>query len=292
MRLLIIEDDPIISETVTICFSLRWPEAEVVTAESGEEGLKLATAQAPDVIILDVGLPGMDGYDTLRRLRGITDAPAIMLTARDGEVSKVKGLEWGADDYITKPFSHIELMARVRAVLRRTVAATPEQSRGIYLNEPAGLEIDLDSRTVVRHGQTISLAPLEYSLLYHLTNNEGRVMTHQTLLTKVWGQEYVQEVDYLKVYIRRLRTKLKDDPQNPELVHTERGVGYIFQVRPHGGESVTVPSREQSPIAETPASLSDKTGGKTGDQAGEDPDVPAAAGLHLAKSANGRGLAG
>ena len=247
MRILIIEDDPIISETVDICFSLRWPKAEVVLTDTGEEGLKLASAQPSDVIILDVGLPGMDGYETLRRLRVITEAPVIMLTARDGEVAKVKGLEWGADDYITKPFSHIELVARVRAVLRRTVAASPEQSRDTYLNESAGLEIDFDSRTVTRHGQTVSLAPLEYSLLYHLSNNEGRVLTHQTLLTKVWGQEYAQEVGYLKVYIRRLRTKLKDDPQNPELIHTERGVGYIYQVRLKADASAAAssPSFEQ-----------------------------------------------
>ena len=244
MKFLVIEDDPIISETVTICFNLRWPEAEVITTESGEQGLKLATASAPDVIILDVGLPGMDGYETLRRIRGITDAPAIMLTAKDGEVAKVKGLEYGADDYITKPFSHIELLARVRAVLRRTVASTPEQSRGNYLSEGAGLEIDLDSRTVHRHGQVISLAPLEYSLLYHLTSNEGRVMTHSVLLAKVWGQEYVDEVDYLKVYIRRLRTKLGEDPQNPELIHTERGVGYIYQVRLRNGDTPGDPAKE------------------------------------------------
>ena len=159
MRILIIEDEPIISETVTICFNLQWPEAEVVVAESGEEGLRLATRQAPDVILLDVGLPGMDGYETLRCLRGVTRAPLIMLTARDGELSKVKGLEWGADDYITKPFSHIELLARVRASLRRPVAGSTERTTGIYRNEAAGLNIDLDSRTVTRHGQTISLAP-------------------------------------------------------------------------------------------------------------------------------------
>ena len=251
MKILVIEDDPIISETVTICFNLRWPEAEVIATDSGEQGLKLATASAPDVIILDVGLPGMDGYETLRKLRSVTDAPAIMLTAKDGEVAKVKGLEYGADDYITKPFSHIELLARVRAVLRRTVANTPEQSRGNYLSEPAGLEIDLDSRTVHRHGQLISLAPLEYSLLYHLTNNEGRVMTHGVLLAKVWGQEYVEEVDYLKVYVRRLRTKLGDDPQNPELIHTERGVGYIYQVRLRSGDANSALAGEKS--AETPA---------------------------------------
>jgi DNA-binding response OmpR family regulator len=246
MKILIIEDDPIISETVTICFNLRWPEAEVIATDSGEQGLKLAAASTPDVIILDVGLPGMDGYETLRRLRSITDAPAIMLTARDGEVAKVKGLEYGADDYVTKPFSHIELLARVRAVLRRTVASTPEQSRGHYVSEPAGLEIDLDSRTVHRHGQMVSLAPLEYSLLYHLTSNEGRVMTHSVLLAKVWGQEYVEEVDYLKVYIRRLRTKLADDPQNPELIHTERGVGYIYQVRLRTADTSGEPSGQTS----------------------------------------------
>ena len=257
MKILVIEDDPIISETVTICFNLRWPEAEIITTDSGEQGLKLATASTPDVIILDVGLPGMDGYETLRRLRSITEAPAIMLTAKDGEVAKVKGLEYGADDYITKPFSHIELLARVRAVLRRTVASTPEQSRGSYLSEPAGLVIDLDSRTVHRHGQLVSLAPLEYSLLYHLTSNEGRVMTHSVLLAKVWGQEYVEEVDYLKVYIRRLRTKLGDDPQNPELIHTERGVGYIYQVRlrtadssgERGAEQADETSTESEPVA-------------------------------------------
>ncbi len=257
MKILVIEDDPIISETVTICFNLRWAEAEIITTDSGEQGLKLATASTPDVIILDVGLPGMDGYETLRRLRSITEAPAIMLTAKDGEVAKVKGLEYGADDYITKPFSHIELLARVRAVLRRTVASTPEQSRGSYLSEPAGLVIDLDSRTVHRHGQLVSLAPLEYSLLYHLTSNEGRVMTHGVLLAKVWGQEYVEEVDYLKVYIRRLRTKLGDDPQNPELIHTERGVGYIYQVRlrttdssgERGAEQADKTTTESEPVA-------------------------------------------
>ena len=240
MRILIIEDEPIISDTVTICFNLQWPEAEVVVAESGEEGLKLATRQAPDVTILDVGLPGIDGYETLRYLRGVTRAPVIMLTARDGEISRVKGLEWGADDYLTKPFSHIELVARVRASLRRSVAESTERTMGIYRNEAAGLQMDLDSRTVTRHGQTISLAPLEYSMLYHLTHNDGRVMTHQNLLTKVWGQEYAQEEDYLKVYIRRLRAKLNDDPEDPELIHNKRGVGYVFQVRPRAVDASEV----------------------------------------------------
>ena len=231
MKLLLIEDDPIISETVTICFNLRWPESEVLAVESGEEGLELAESESPDVIILDVGLPGIDGYETLKRLRQITEAPAIMLTARDSEVAKVKGLEWGADDYITKPFSHIELLARVRSVIRRVPTSSPEQSQGSYHNEAARLDIDFDSRTVLRRGQEINLAPLEYSLLFHLVSNEGRVMAHDILLAKVWGREYLNEVDYLKVYVRRLRTKLGDNPQSPELIHTERGVGYMFQTR-------------------------------------------------------------
>ena len=232
MKVLIVEDDPVVSETVEICFELRWPEAEIITTDNGEEGVKLAMSQSPQIVILDVGLPGMDGYQTLRQLRQFSDVPIVMLTARESELAKVKGLEFGADDYITKPFSHIELLARVRAVLRRAAAATKKQTEGVYRSEEAGLEIDLDARRVIRFGQVINLAPLEFSLLKLLTYNEGRVMTHEQILAQVWGREYVDDVDYLKVYIRRLRNKIGDDPQNTELIHAERGVGYIFQVRP------------------------------------------------------------
>ena len=240
MKVLIIEDDPIISETLTICFNLRWPEAKVFSADTGEQGISLARARSPDIIILDVGLPGIDGYETLRKLRNFTGAPVIMLTARDGELAKLKGLRWGADDYITKPFGHMELLARVRAVIRRTATTSPGRSRRLYWNEAAGLTIDLDSRAVTRFGQSISLTPLEYSLLYHLTSNEGRVMTRSTLLSKVWGQEYLEEANFIKLYIRRLRTKLGDRLQHPELIHSERGVGYIFQARPQAGTAAGV----------------------------------------------------
>jgi two-component system KDP operon response regulator KdpE len=219
---------------VTICFGLRWTDAEVVVADSGEQGLKALRSVTPDVIMLDVGLPGMDGFETLRRVRELSDAPVIMLTAKDGEVGKVKGLEWGADDYITKPFSHIELLARVKAVLRRTGESARGKPQGVYHNPSAGLDIDYDARTVSRHGQRVNLAPLEYSLLCHLVASEGKVVSHETLLTRVWGREYAQDADYLKVYTRRLRTKLGDDPQDPELIHSERGVGYMFQVRLKG----------------------------------------------------------
>ncbi len=237
MKVLIIEDDPVISETVAICFELRWPEAEIISTDNGEEGVKLAMTQSPEIVILDVGLPGMDGYQALRELRQFTEVPTIILTAKEGELAKVKGLEYGADDYMTKPFSHIELLARVRAVLRRAAVASRKQSEGIYSSEEAGLEIDLDSRRVTRFGQLVNLAPLEYSLLKLLTCNEGRVLTHEQILAQVWGQEYVDDMDYLKVYIRRLRNKIGDDPQNTELIHAERGVGYIFQVRLRSGIS-------------------------------------------------------
>jgi two-component system KDP operon response regulator KdpE len=241
MKLLIVDDDPMITETVTICFNLSWPESEVIKADRGEEALELARQASPDVILLDISLPGIDGYETLLRLREHSETPVIMLTAHSSEVEKVKGLELGADDYITKPFSHLELLARVRAVLRRTSATSAAPAHGIYRNPQTGLEINFNSREVTRHGQRIKLAPLEYGLLYHLVGNEGKVMSHQTLLAKVWGREYIEEVEYLKVYISRLRTKLGDNPLAPELIHTERGAGYMFQVR-HPVSSTSSPT--------------------------------------------------
>ena len=239
IKVLIIEDDPVMVDTIAICFYVCWPEATVISVPTGEEGLEVVENQSPDIIILDLGLPGMDGYQTLKKLRGSSEVPIILLTAKDTEMARVKGLELGADDYITKPFSHIVLMARVKAVLRRAPANASESASGIYWNAEADLEIDLDSRVVTRHGQAVNLAPLEYSLLELLISNEGRVLSHERILSKVWGQEYKDETAYLKVYIRRLRTKLWDDPQDPELIHTQRGVGYVFQVKPRNKAPLT-----------------------------------------------------
>jgi len=239
INVLIIEDDPIMVDTVAVCFYVCWPESKVISVSTGEEALEVVENQPPDIIILDLGLPGIDGYQTLKKLRGFSEIPIILLTAKDSEMARIKGLELGADDYITKPFSHIVLMARVKAVLRRAPANNSESARGTYRSEEAGLEIDLDSRVVTRHSQAVNLAPLEYSLLDLLVSNEGRVLSHERILSKVWGQEYKDETAYLKVYIRRLRTKLWDDPQNPELIHTQRGVGYVFQVKPKGGALLT-----------------------------------------------------
>ena len=239
INVLIIEDDPIMVETVEICFYVCWPEATVVSILTGEEGLVAVENQPPDIIILDLGLPGINGYQTLKKLRGFSDTPVILLTAKDSEMDRIRGLELGADDYITKPFSHIVLMARVKAVLRRAPASTPESARGTYRNDAAGLVMDLDSRVVTRHSQAVNLSPMEYSLLDLLVSNEGRVLSHEMILSRVWGQGYKDETAYLKVYIGRLRTKLWDDPQNSELIHTERGVGYVFRVKPQTGAPPT-----------------------------------------------------
>ena len=234
MRVLVIDDEPDIAEVVNLTFQLRWPEADVVHAATGEEGLSLAGSEPPSVVILDVGLPDIDGFGVLERVRQFSDVPVIMLTARHEEVDKVRGLELGADDYMTKPFSHLELLARVKAVLRRTQAQVPSPEGPPFV--AGDLRIDYASREVTMAGDSIKLTPIEYGILYHLTRNEGRVLTFRTLLAKVWGREYVDEVDYLKVHIQHLRKKLGDDPANDPMVANERGVGYKF-VRREGARS-------------------------------------------------------
>jgi len=229
LKFLVIEDNPDIVDTVSLCFELRWPEVEIISAVEGGQGLKLFKAESPDVIILDLGLPDMDGFDVLKKVRSSSNVPVVILTVRGDEMDKVKGLELGADDYITKPFSHIELLARIKAVLRRT--RLPEFKTGEKPFRSPGLTIDFSTRTVTVRGQPISLTPIEYNLLHYLVVNEGTVLTHWALLEKVWGEEYTDSSEYLKVYIQRLRNKLEADPSNPRLLISERGIGYKF-VRP------------------------------------------------------------
>jgi DNA-binding response OmpR family regulator len=176
-------------------------------------------------VLLDVGLPDLDGYRVLERIREFSDVPIVMLTARDGTIDKVKGLELGADDYLTKPFDHLELLARVRAVLRRL--DMPPKTRA-SLFRAGDLEVDFAAHEARLRGERLELTPTEYKLLYHLVRNAGRVLPHGTLLAKVWGREYVDEVDYMRVYARRLRDKLGDDPERPCYIRTERGLGYRF----------------------------------------------------------------
>ena len=225
MKVLIIDDEPDVIEVVNLCFNLRWPEAEVIAAGTGEEGLTCVEEQKPDLILLDIMLPDTDGFQMCQEIRRFSDVPIVMLSARAGEVDKVRGLEMGADDYVTKPFSHLELLARVRAVLRRYESQLPAVGE---VFESGDLRVDYASRTVSIAGRTVRLTPTEYSLLFHLTRNAGRVLPHHTLLAKVWGREYVDEIDYLKVYVRRLRQKLEGDPETTGRIVSERGVGYKF----------------------------------------------------------------
>ena len=226
MKLLLIEDDPGIQEAVTLSFELHWPSAEVMTADHGSQGVILTETDTPDIIILDLGLPDKDGFEVLKEIRDFSDIPIIILTVRGEEIDKVRGLELGADDYVVKPFSHMELLARVRAVIRRC-RRTPHQKKA----EPilsAGLSIDFASRSVTKDGNLIKLTPTEFRLLYYLTRNPGKVLTHHALLARVWGEEYTDSPEYLKVYIQRLREKVEETPSAPKLLLSERGVGYKF----------------------------------------------------------------
>ena len=225
MRALIIEDEPDVQEVLGLCFSMRWPESQRVAATTGRGGLEKLRLEEYDIVILDVGLPDIDGFEVCREARRFTDVPIIMLTARDTELDKVRGLEAGADDYITKPFSHIEFLARVGAVLRRSQGETV-QSAGLF--EAPGLRIDYGKREVLVSEQFVKLTRTEYELLYHLTRNAGKVLTFRVLLEKVWGREYIDESDYVKVHIQRLRQKLGDDPHSDHWIVNERGVGYKF----------------------------------------------------------------
>jgi two-component system KDP operon response regulator KdpE len=226
MRILVIDDAPDVIESVRLGFTLQWREVEVLGAGAGEPGLDLVEQQKPDLVLLDIGLPDLDGYEVLRQIRAFSDVPVVMLTARDDTLDLVKGLELGADDYVTKPFNHLELLARVKAVLRRLDMPAPATRVPSFRSSE--LEMDFARQEVRLAGQLVELTPTEYKLLYHLVRNAGYVLTHGTLLAKVWGREYVDEVDYLRVYVRRLREKLGDDPEHPRFIRTERGLGYRF----------------------------------------------------------------
>lgn len=223
MRILAVDDEPEVVDVVRLCFNLRWPDAEVIAAGTGQEALTAIEEQAPDLVLLDIMLPDMDGFEVCEEVRRFSDVPIIMLTARDAEVERVRGLEMGADDYITKPFSHLELLARSRAVLRRYQNQPPAVGETY---EAGNFQMDYGTRRVTVGGKQVRLTPIEYGLLYHLTRNAGRVMPHRTLLAKVWGREYTSELDYLKVYIRRLRHKLGEEVDANIAIESERGVGY------------------------------------------------------------------
>ncbi len=221
---LVVDDEPRIIRFVRI--NLEMEGFRVVEAANGLIALDQVREKMPDIVLLDVMMPEMDGFETLRMMREISSAPVIMLTVRNSEEDKVQGLNLGADDYVTKPFSPRELVSRVRAVLRRTQPAALSESSVLQIDEY--LSIDFNKAEVIVRGESVKLRPTEFRLLRHLIENAGWTIPHGTLLSKVWGYEYQDAVSYLRLYINYLRKKIEPDLANPRYIFTERGMGYRF----------------------------------------------------------------
>jgi two-component system KDP operon response regulator KdpE len=223
-RVLVVDDEERMVRFIRL--NLEHDGFQVIEAFRGAQAIDRLRSNMPDLVLLDVMLPDIDGFEVLRMIREVSTVPVIMLTAKGEEEDRIRGLELGADDYITKPFSPRELVSRVKAVLRRTETATASKHGLIEVDER--LKLDFDRREVWVEGELVKLRPTEYRLLYHLVQNAGWVVTHDQLLAKVWGYEYRDEPHYVRLYINYLRQKLEKDPSNPQYILTERGVGYRF----------------------------------------------------------------
>jgi DNA-binding response OmpR family regulator len=223
-RILVVDDE--VRMVRFIRLNLEHDGFQVIEAYNGMQALERMRTNLPDLVLLDVMMPDIDGFEVLRTIREISQVPVIMLTAKGEEDDRVRGLELGADDYITKPFSPREMVSRVRAVLRRTETTTATTHDLIEVDEH--LKINFDRREVWLDGELVQLRPTEYRLLYYLVQNAGWVLTHDQILAKVWGYEYRDEPHYVRLYINYLRKKIEEDPANPKYILTERGVGYRF----------------------------------------------------------------
>ena len=225
-KVLVVEDEPSLVEALE--FGLAEEGFEVVAANDGEASLELFEREHPDIVLLDLMLPALSGTEVCKRIRARSKTPIIMLTARDSEVDKVVGLEVGADDYVTKPFSMRELIARVKAVLRRS-GEDHHADTGPRVAEVSGVRVDPERYEVSVRGRTLDLPPKEFALLELLVRNAGRVLTRELLIDRIWGADYVGDTKTLDVHIKRLRGKVEHDPHDPQLIQTVRGVGYKFR---------------------------------------------------------------
>ncbi len=223
-RVLVVDDEERMVRFIRL--NLEHDGFQVVEAYNGQQAMDKLRETLPDLVLLDVMMPDIDGFEVLRLIRENNDVPVIMLTAKNEEDDRVKGLELGADDYVSKPFSPRELVSRVKAVLRRNEGARSSTSGLIVVDDY--LKIDFDRREVWVDNELVKLRPTEYRLLYHLVQNAGWVISHDQILAKVWGYEYRDEPHYVRLYVNYLRQKLEQDPAKPKYILTERGVGYRF----------------------------------------------------------------
>ena len=228
-QVLVVDDDPQMLRAVTNALKAR--DYSVLTARDGESALDLLADSQVDLVLLDLGLPGIDGHDVIERLRGWSQTPVIVLSVREAQDEKIAALDAGADDYVTKPFSTKELLARMRAILRRV--ATDHTDASVLRFD--GLEVDLARQLVLLNAEPIHLTPTEYRLLEAMATNPGKLMTHRLLLQKVWGPGYGTESNYLRLYVRQLRQKLADEPARPKWITTEPGLGYRWLKEPITG---------------------------------------------------------
>ena len=229
LKLLIVEDAPDVAEVIAFGARMTWPDCRITIAGSGGEALDAFEREQPDLVVLDVMLPPPDGFEVCRRIREQSQVPILMLTVRDATLDKVRALDLGADDYLTKPFDHLELLARLRALVRRANQTLATTHATFHSGD---LSIDFATHEVRIRDAVVPLTSTEYRLLEELVRHAGTVLPHRLLLERVWGPEYVNDTHYLKVFVRRLRQKLGDDPDHPRYIQTEWGTGYRFVAPP------------------------------------------------------------
>jgi len=221
VKALIIEDDREIVESISLALQIRWPETRIVSTHLGKTGIELAESEAPDIIILDLGLPDISGFEVLKQVRSFSSVPIVILTVRSDEAAIVKGLEWGADDYISKPCGQLELLARIKARIRDK---SPVGGEAPLSYGP--LRFDPVTRQLVNQTKEIQLTAIEAHIIRLLMRNAGRVVTHSALAEEVWGEDHPDAVESLRVHIRRLREKIEADPSHPQFIITKPGIGY------------------------------------------------------------------
>jgi DNA-binding response OmpR family regulator len=224
-KILVVDDEARMVEFIRM--NLELEGFAVITAGDGYQALEKLTREMPDLVVLDIMMPDMDGFETLKKVRQVSQVPVIFLSVKGEPSDRIKGLDLGADDFITKPFEPRELISRIKAVLRRVEPDTVNSKSEIIVDDE--LKIDFDRRKVFVRGQEAKLRPTEYRLLYQLVMNPGKLLTHETLLARVWGPEYRDEDQYVRLYINYLRQKIEKDPRNPKYILSERGLGYRFK---------------------------------------------------------------